>query len=244
MFGISQITNKFLKDIATIADTNNDAVINGEKEISIFLEKSKAIKENGLCSEEEYDTLLKSCPREVQVGNAKMTVGGNTTPVDEAAQEQYKNELEELVNKTLEKKQLENTPENRLKAIEIIKTQKELNIQIKIQEAKIEKLKQKKPEDLFETRKQVGTYTGMTGGALGGVALGVKIGLLGGAVGAGIGAFIGGIVGAIAGGGAGIAIATSTISDEEKANAQKQIDEQVKSATEELNKLKENYEQI
>lgn len=244
MFGISQITNKFLKDIATIADTNNDAVINGDKEVSIFLEKSKSIKDNGLCTDDEYDKLVQSFPREVNVGNTKMTVGGNNAPIDEVAQEQYKKEIDDLVNKTLSERGLENTPENYQKAIEIVKAQKELSIKIKIQEAKLEKLKQQKPEDLFESRKQIGTYAGMTGGALGGVALGVKIGLLSGPIGAGIGAFVGGIAGAIAGGGVGLTTAKVTISDEDKANAQKQINEQIKTATDELSKLQEEYEQI
>lgn len=243
-FEISQIKNQYLKDIATVVDVNNDGMISNGNEVSIFLDKSKSIQENGLCSDEEYSEILAYCPRELMTRGGKIRTGTKEPIPNEESKKQYLEDLNRQIDDVLKEKSLEKTPENIEKASQIVKQRKELEIQIKIQESKIEKLKQRKPHESFEKRKVAVASVSMTGGAVAGAFAGAKIGALGGPIGVATGAFIGGIIGAIGLGVAGLGLVHTTISDEEKAEAIKQNQDEIEKEVAKLNELKDMYQKI
>lgn len=248
-FEISQIKNQYLKDIATAADNNNDGTISNGSEVSVFLNKSKAVKDNGLCSEDEYINILNYCPRELKtVDGDKVQIGNKEGIVDAELKKQYLAELNAHIDNILKEKSLEKTPENIEKATEILKQRKELEVQIKIQETKIEKLKLNDPEKSFTAKKVIitsaTTVCGGIGGALGGALLGSKVGILGGPIGIAAGALYGAIIGGVCGGATGIGIVKKTITPEEKEKAVKANQEEIKLETQKLEEFKTAYKSI
>ena len=126
-FEISQIKNQYLRDIATAADNNNDGTISNGSEVSIFLNKSKAVKDNGLCTNDEYLDILNFCPRELKtVDGAKVQIGNKEAVIDAESKKQYFEELNSQIENILNEKSLDKTPENVERAIEILKQRKEL----------------------------------------------------------------------------------------------------------------------
>lgn len=243
-FEISQLTNVYLKDLATSIDGNNDGVISNGSEVSVFLAKSKDVVETGLCSEAEYTKILGYCPREISIRGEKTTIGTLEYEANEKAQNAYLESLKLEVTKELEARNLEQTADNVSLVMEIIKKKKELNVQIKIQEAKIEELKNRKPEDAFEARTEVITSTSMATGAVGGAWLGFKVGATFGVPGMVIGAAIGGLVGTFVTGLGGVAIAKATIPEDELKQIEKQNQEELLSEMKKLEELKTEYENL
>lgn len=247
-FEISQIINTYLKDAATIVDKNNDGVISNGAEISVFMQKAENIKEHGLCSEEDYREILNFCPRETTIANGqKVQQGTDKYEPNEAKQNEYKAELNKLVDEELKNKGLEKNSENITKAIEIVKQKKEINIQIKILEKQIEELKQQKPEDKYKNKIMGATITS-TGVGIGvGAYTGSKLGtaFLGGfPMGTIAGAVIGGIAAGIAGAVGGNNVAKTVISKEELENAKQEIETEIKNKNTELDNLKTRLENL
>ncbi len=242
-FEISYIKNLYLQDIATIVDKNNDGIINND-EVSVFIQKSQKILELELCNSSEFGDILRFCPREVSTRGGKVQIGTKEYTPNPEAQKAYLEELNSEIKKELETRNLENTPENVSMVTEIVKKKKDLNIQIKMQEAKLENLKKQKPGDKFETRKEIALATSMTAGAVGGAWLGFKIGAVGGPTGMAIGALVGGIVGSFVGGFGGLGIANLTISEDDKKSAQQEINKEIAVEIENLKKLQEEYKKL
>ena len=247
-FEISQIKNPYLKDIAKIVDANNDGTISNGSEVSIFINKSKSIKDNGLCTEDEYIDILSFCPRELETKDGTIIVGNKEPIVNTEAKKQYLEDLNKQINDILKEKSLENTPENIKKATNILKQRIEVEIQIKIQEAKIEKLQRKQPEKNFAKRKMVITALSATGGglsgAMAGAVAGLKFGAFAGPAGILVGAFTGGLIGSIGAGIAGLEFAKGTYSQEDLENERTEDKKMLEKEVETLNKLKEEYKNI
>lgn len=243
-FEISQLKNKYLQDIATVVDNNNDGVINNGNEISIFLEKSQNLVSVGLCSEAEYSEILGYCPREVNTRGGKLQIGTQEYVPNEKAQQAYVEKLKSEVDQELEAKNLEKTPENISITTELIKKRKDLSVQIKIQEAKIEKLKMQRPEDKFEQGKEVTTSCSMAAGAVGGAWLGFKVGASFGVPGMVIGAALGGLVGSIATGVTGSLVFDAVLPEDKLNQSKAEIQKELATESEKLKELKEEYAKL
>lgn len=254
-FEISQIINKYLQDAATIVDKNNDGIINNGTEVSVFLKKAENIKENGLCSEDDYRKILDYCPRETTITNGNKVIQGTKEyEPNEIRQNEYKAELEKLIDDELKNKGLEKNAENISKAIEIIKLKKEINIQIKILENQIDNLKQQKPQDKFKETILATSVAGTGVGIVAGGYTGAKIGAaLGSKFGTALGGFpygtiVGGVVGAffsgIAGAVGGKQAAKAFITEEDLKQAELEIKNEIETKNNELQKLKEQLENL
>jgi len=205
------INNKILQDIAFIADKNNSGSIDNLQEGSIFLQRVKELQEQGVISKDdpEYKNILNYCPQEIVWGNGKKIIAGKEDmPANEPSKLSYVEQLNKDVDFELNRLGLEKNEANIEKVMGIIKTKKDLEIQIKLCEAKIENLKNLTVEEKYKDKELKTTMISMGGGTLAGAAVGFKIGMSSAAVtlnpiavvgGALLGGFIGGVVGCASG---------------------------------------------
>lgn len=230
MFEISRITNRYLKDIATIADENNDGVISGEKEISIFAAKSRRLLMEGMVTENECNDVY---------------IKNKNSVVNQQLQSSYKQDLEEQIDEVLKSKSLKKTPENINKALNILKRKKEISIEIEIHENRLKDLKSLNPRDKYANRTSILESVGATSigaaglfaGGFAGFKAGVALGLTTGPIGATIGACVGAVVGMGAGIYFGNKLGESMITDEEIKKAQQKIEADIKKESIALQKL-------
>lgn len=232
---ISQISNSYLRDIATIVDNGNGII--EEAEISIFSDKVKemGVLEAGVCSKNEYAEIVETINK-----NTPVVEGQGQNPNVQSA---YLEELNAEIDKELKIRNLVRDDENIKIVTEIIKNKKELNIQIKVQEAKIEKIKEK-ANDPFFVRKMWSTIAGIVPTGIAGAAIGFKVGAAFGPAGMVIGAIVGNGIGALIGGFGGYTIGEATIPEEDKKNVQQEYDKEILVEKEKLKKLYEEYEKL
>lgn len=243
-FEISQLKNTYLKDAAIIADSNNNGVINDGREISIFLEKVDDIVRNGLCSDEEYREILSFCPREVETKKGVIQIGVKEYTHNQKAQEFYFEQFEIDIDNELKDRNLEKTPENIAIVVEIIKQKKDLNILIKIQEAKIEKLINGNYRDTSALKEEIVISGSLATGALAGAFAGFKIGIPFGVPGMVAGLLGGALAGSLVGGFGGASISKFVFKSENIDELEQQSQELLDSEMQKLNELKAEYEKL
>lgn len=238
-FDISQISNKYLRDLALVSDANNDKKIN-QSEKSIFELAAKSLKDSGLCTDAE---LLEVLPQEAYAYGGVKTIISRDVEYSQEKKDNFDKELEELVQKELTRLGLEDNSENRAKALENVKEVKRLNLEITKLKAQKSELEKAGFEEKFKDRNLKYTLGGASGvGVLGGIAGGmVKGGLTGTSAGPlGIigGVVVGGLIGGIAGGVGGNYLAKWTLAEEDVNNAKEEFDNLIKDYDEKINQCK------
>ena len=244
-FEISLIKNINLRNIAIISDIDNDGYINNGKESSIFLEKANLIYNNGLCNESEFCEIKKYCPHETYIrGGVKMKQGNEEANKNKNRQNEFKQDFERLIKQELERKNLDNNNENRIKVIDIIKKKKEIEIEIKIHKNNISNLKKQNPKEKYQNRESIITNVTTSSGFLAGAVIGAKIGLIGGLYGAVAGGIIGAFAGGFSGAFAGIVINDKIISKEDIRIAKQEIQQKINEENKKIKQLEIDYNKI
>lgn len=249
-FDISVLANnKLLRDIAIVVDEDNSGTINNIKEGSIFLQKVKELQASGVIDEndEDYRKILDYCPQEITWSNGKkILTGKEEMPVDSSAKKAYDEQLNKDISFELNRLGLEKNEANIKKAMDLIKLKKDLEIQIKLSEAKIEKIKNNTVEKEYEKRELTTAMISMSGGTIACAAIGLKIGSVLSAstlnpVPMVAGAIIGGAVGAVLGCVGGILGHKYSINEE---NFEKNRQEQLAQEQQNLETLKAQLEKL